>query len=504
MWRRIIAGRSLWEWGLVLAVGAGLGALVAGYRYLPLPGDWQKLLLLIPFGLVVVILFNNLEKLVLFGMAVSVPLNLDFSLIISPYGRNEVNMASGRTIVALTGLRLSLILIVVMVGYILWLVEGYHTGRKPIRFFASISLPALGLILIAILSVFHAQDVQLAFFKIAQLIELFLVYFYLANHLHTKQEFQFFVLVLVGVLFAESILMITQWFTGWNFSFAGISATMSAGDRRTAGTLGSANTAGGIIVAQLALVCALLGRFTGRRQKIFFGICFMAGCMAVITTASRAAWSSFMAAMAGFMLIGWRRGWISLKSLATLLLIAALLGMIFYPAINARLTEDDHGSAASRLLMYRLSWKVITASVFNFVFGVGANNYALVAPAYNTVVGGSMGYAIQDIAVHNVYLLTWSETGIIGLLCFVWFLAASLWSAWKRIQSRDRFISWMALGLWCALVATSAQMLADPFIARPKIIFTWLLVGLIAGLNYVDLDQNDALAERQIAPPDGN
>ena len=91
------------------------------------------------------------------------------------------------------------------------------------------------------------------------------------------------------------------------------------------------------------------------------------------------------------MLIGWQRGWVPRKSLIGLCLATLVLGAIFYPVINNRLTEDDHGSAASRLLMFQLAWNVIQFSPSHLFLGVGANNYALVAPAYNTVVGGRWG-----------------------------------------------------------------------------------------------------------------
>ena len=116
-----------------------------------------------------------------------------------------------------------------MIGYILWLVKRSDADRKPMRFYASTSIPALGLILISILSVFQAQDTQLSLFKIAQLVELFLIYFYLANHLRTKQEMQFFVTVFMGGMLAESILMIVQWRTGLSFSLPGLYASVSEG-----------------------------------------------------------------------------------------------------------------------------------------------------------------------------------------------------------------------------------------------------------------------------------
>ena len=114
-----------------------------------------------------------------------------------------------------------------------------------------------------------------------------------------------------------------------------------------------------------------------------------------------------------------------LRSLVVVVLNNFIIGGIFYPTISNRLTEDDRGSAASRPKMFRLAWNVITSSPSHFFFGVGANNYALITPAYNTADVGNLGYVINS-SVHNAYLLTWAETGLFGLLFFLSVLATPL------------------------------------------------------------------------------
>jgi O-antigen ligase len=159
-----------------------------------------------------------------------------------------------------------------------------------------------------------------------------------------------------------------------------------------------------------------------------------------------------------------------------------LVGGLFYPVISERLTAYDSGSAASRLVMAKLAWNVIRASPVHFFLGVGANNYALVAPAYYSTDVGRLGYII-DSSVHNAYLLAWAETGLVGLALFGFFLIVPLAQAWKKLRSHDRFVSFMALGLGSALMAIYIQMLADPFITRPKMIIVWLLIAIIVSLD---------------------
>jgi O-antigen ligase len=487
---------------LELSIGLLVGLMTGGLLVFSgrLASDWQGLIVLVVVALPFVLMIKDVERIVLAGIAIAFVLNLDVSLIISRYGITDESVASGqRGIVALTGLRVSLALAFVAIGYAYWLIQPRDPNRKPVRFFGSISVPALGFIFVNILSVLQSQDTQLSFFRIAQLVELFLMYFYLANHVRTKQAMQLFVAVLMGAMLAESILIIVQWLTGWTFAIAGIEISMEDMQaRRAAGTFGAVDAAGGIIAAQLAIVIAMAYIFPKKSQKLFAIVCFIVGCIALITTAVRAAWGSFIVVIFGFMLIGWQRGWVPRKSLIGLCLATLVLGAIFYPVISNRLTQDDHGSAASRLLMFQLAWNVIQSSPSHLFFGVGSNNYALVAPAYNTVVGGAMGNAIQNISVHNVYLLTWAETGLIGLLCLLIFLAAPLVKAWRHTRSNDRFVSLMALGLGCALLAIIIQMLSSPFVGRPINIYLWLLVALIAGLDNLEAMPAGSLSEKQV------
>jgi teichuronic acid biosynthesis protein TuaE len=482
--------------GLLVGLISG-GLLVFSGR---LSSEWQGLIVLVIVAAPFILLIKDVERIVLAGIAIAFVLNLDVSLIISRYGITEASVASGqRGIVALTGLRVSLVLAFVVIGYVYWLIQPRDPDRKPIRFFSSVSVPALSFIFLNILSLLQAQDTQLSFFRIAQLIELFLMYFYLANHIRTKQDLQFFAVVLMGGMLAESVVIVVQWLTGWTFSMAGIEISIEdVQARRAAGTLGAVDAAGGIIAAQLAMVVAMACLFPKKAQQLFAIVCFSVGCIAMITTAVRAAWGSFIVVIFGFMLGGWLRGWVPRKSLIGLCLATLVLAAIFYPMISSRLTADDHGSAASRLLMFQLAWNVIQYSPAHLFLGVGANNYALVAPAYNTVAGGAMGNAIQNISVHNVYLLTWAEVGLPGLLCLLIFLAAPLVKVWQHTRSDDRFVSIVALGLGCALLAICIQMLSSPFVGRPINIYLWLLVALIASLDTLEARPAGSFSRKQV------
>ena len=238
---------ALVEKGLSLLFGLILGTLLM-FSW-GLARDWQGIVLLIPIAFAIVMLIGNLEKSVLIAIAISIPVNLDRSLIISPYARNPENIAQGYTIVGLTELRLSLIFLLVVVGYVLWLVRTTGTDRTPVRFFRGTRGPGLGLIFFSSLSMFWAKNLQLSLFRIELLVELFLIYFYLANRIRTVQDIFTFITALMWGGLAESMLMIWQWITGTTFSVAGIQAMVLNNPLRVGGTLMHPNVAGGILSA---------------------------------------------------------------------------------------------------------------------------------------------------------------------------------------------------------------------------------------------------------------
>ncbi|MBN1452687.1 MAG: O-antigen ligase family protein [Anaerolineales bacterium] len=482
--------QQIFELGLSLLIGLLVGAIVVlSWRF---SAGVQGIVFLVPIGFMAFMLINDLEKTVLAAIAISVPLSLDFSLIISPYARNAENIAHGNlTIVSLTELRISLVLLVLILGYAIWILEAGRMGVRRPRFFSATTIPSLGFFFVSMLSIYQAKDLQLSFFGMVQLLEFLLTYFYLANHLRTRQEILFFVQALMGGMLAENLLMILQWITGLHFWFAGIDATLYTDPVRVGGTFGNPNIAGGVISGFLALVCAMIWVFPKRSQKVFALLCFVTGCAALISTSSRASWVGFLVAFLIFSWIGFWRGWVNRKTLVWMLIGTTIIVLIFYPTIYSRITLDDSGSAESRVKMARLAWNVIRAHPW---LGVGTNNYALVAADYNTADVGYLGYIIYS-AVHNKYLLTWAETGLFGLLFYIAFLIAPIIEIWHHVRRGGRFQSLVGLGAGCAIASMSMQMLAEHFNLRTSMLFVWILVALATSLRNLESVNPESLPQ---------
>lgn len=477
----------------ILLVGLFLGLLVGFTPLLPLPEDYKKLVYVVPFVAAVVILFNNPEKLILAAIAIGVPLNLDVSLIISPYARNFDNLSRGyRTLITTTELRISFVTIALFVGYLLWLVRPANVERKPVRLFATTTIPALGFILLTIISGIPAPDKQLWFFRTWQLAEVFLIYFYLVNHLDTAENMRFFIIVTISGLLAESVLMIFQWITGKAFFIAGIQAVM-VGSNRVGGTLGHTGPAAGYLSAMALMATSMIWGFREFALKRLAVISMILSILALISTGSRIGYGAFGVTLIIFLLACLQLGFIKRGTLILLFVSIALVAIVFSGIITARFSSSlNDPSARSRPMMWKLAWKTIQA---NPIIGVGAGNYALVTRDYYSYDIGPMA-EVYDKIVHNAYLGVWAETGTFSLICYLWMFAAAIMRAWSCKQSRHPLKSLLGVGLGLGILSLCIQMLTGTFYMRSITMFTWILVAMAAALPSVNLNpkQNDVAA----------
>lgn len=120
----------------------------------------------------------------------------------------------------------------------------------------------------------------------------------------------------------------------------------------------------------------------------------------------------------------------------------------------------------------------------NPFFGVGINNFFIhELPLQKTLS------PIFLQPVHNIYLLVFAETGLIGFLLFIWFLIKTFWrqkKAWRHISNFERNILVLLL---CALgIGLSDHFLLT--LQQGQLLFSFLL-----GLTW-SLKGQSAISER--------
>lgn len=470
---------------LPVLVGFSLGALVLFSR--ELPTKWGTLLLLLVPAFTGLMLMTSSERMgdprkivLVVAFFVGIALNLDVGV--------ATRLHPGR--MTLSQWRISVVAIAVIIGYAFWLLEGVQEreAHRP-RLFASVTLPAVGWLLAGIISAFKSADVTLSIFWIVYLAELILTFFYVANQIRTRDDLNFVVTIVMICFLFESGLMVLQYFTGFSFSIAGVSGgawgMTASGQRRVTGTLGHANAAGLYTASNLVIALGAFLSSTKRSEKYLAAFAVGLGTIALIATFSRSSWEGFLLAAIGFMVVGFVKGHIKLETIMIFLVLFLVVFLAFYEPIMTRVTSEDN-STKSRPTMAKLAQAVISA---NLVWGVGANNYGLVADKYAPPGFDSSPYAdvysVGNHPVHNTYLLIWAETGLPGIASFVALLLMAALQGIQAARLPDKRISLLAMALFFALGVFAVGVTTHHLVNRTKMRWLWGLIALLVGVKRV-------------------
>ena len=156
-----------------------------------------------------------------------------------------------------------------------------------------------------------------------------------------------------------------------------------------------------------------------KKQKIpfYYKLSLVVTLLTLILSISQGAWISFV--IAGLVLVIAKGNTNLFKRLYVLAVVAIIATSLLLPTISDKLLSSrDYAEAVShRLHLAKASGSLIAESP---TIGVGAGNYIL-GLAENSDFP-KLSWWLQP--VHNVFLLTFSETGFVGLSIFVLLLLA--------------------------------------------------------------------------------
>jgi hypothetical protein len=235
------------------------------------------------------------------------------------------------------------------------------------------------------------------------------------------------------------------------------------------------------------LTVLLVGRRTLGAAWIPLIVLGLGALAALIMALSRGAWISFGVAMTFVLVAAWRAGLARVPQLAALILFGGVaLGTITiaFPAAIYRLTNGDQRSGDSRLAMIDQAVLIISQHP---VTGVGLGGYndaaqtaiptsfAQLLPAYRaTLLKG---------VVHNKYLLTFAELGLIGLLLLALFLGRLILLPFANVEWESPLHYALVLGLSGSVVAQSVFYMFDHFSYDTRLSMLYVTAGLLVGLT---------------------
>jgi O-antigen ligase len=399
---------------------------------------------------------------------------------------------------AIEGFDLSITSLALCGLYVGWIFTA-RTRNEKLQF--SVHWPIAAYTVIVAASWWVATDGTLSLFQVFLLAQMLLFYIYVSGNVHSRQEIAWIVWFLLAGAAVESLLVLALAMTGHELAFlriVGIKTSVylpgpAGGFTRPGGTVGSPNYTSAYLGMLMTLaVCVWQTQALRRYRRLAILVVFLAA-IALACTFSRGGWIGVALSLTILGVARWHRGGFSRKaaaaSMAALVLAAAFL---FVPnPISTRVMGDDEGSAHSRIPLMHLALRVIEA---NPLLGVGANNFGTVMNDY----AGSEFRREWIYTVHNQFLLVCAETGIIGLMAYLWILLSVIRNGWRLWKIGDEVLSPLALGLTAAVIGLISHMLVDIFSARPITELVWLFAALLAVMEaIVQRERPDALGRSQ-------
>lgn len=257
------------------------------------------------------------------------------------------------------------------------------------------------------------------------------------------------------------------------------------GSMRVQGTLSHPNSLGMATNLLFPLSFALLLRGDGGRLA---AAAVAAGALSVVMSLSRGAILMYAAA-AALVYVGslWRR--FSARKAAILAL--GLLGVtgVLARSFDTLVERFTQAPASSEEARHRFE-DAARLMLKEHPLGVGINQFSRVLDEGGYADRCDIPPIDRDGIVHNIYWLTAAEIGWVGILAFVWLLAAPLWRAARLGLSRgDDPRRDLALGLAAGLFVTYVQGKAEWIFRQTTVSYLFFtLAALIVAL------------ERQLAP----
>jgi O-antigen ligase len=87
--------------------------------------------------------------------------------------------------------------------------------------------------------------------------------------------------------------------------------------------------------------------------------------------------------------------------------------------------------------------------------------------------------------VHNQFLLVCAETGVIGLMAYLWIMLNVIRRGWRLWKVGDELFSPLALGMLAALCGLMSHMFVDIFSGRAVVQMVWLFAALLTAMEAI-------------------
>jgi putative inorganic carbon (hco3(-)) transporter len=403
-----------------------------------------------------------------------------------------------------------------MVPLIAFMVRDYVKGWRTDFRFSTVSAWWLALVVMGVFSMVIGPFRQQAAFEVYRMIHLWVMFLVIVNECVRERHFHYAMVALAGNIVFNLLVATLEYafksdlglqalgeasresMMGADFGVYGTSGEVF----RPSGVAGHTNLLAAYLAMTMPIFIGLLYTDYNRYMKAAIAV-MLAWCAAILgLTLSRSGWASFAAAlvllMAGlFFLPALRSRFKGLKISMLVAMVAA--GVLASPMVIRRLTRSDPGALDFRFEWVMVAWDMVKDKP---VWGFGLNSFVYHLADYAPYSSQRMYDLFGEMwpAVHNGYMLVWTEQGTVGLVFYLGLHAAIFAYAIRNLAFRglSQKLYMISLGGACGVVAIMVDGMSSFYLRVPAPARTfWMVVALIVAAYYWNVRNGEL--RRQIA-----
>jgi O-antigen ligase/tetratricopeptide (TPR) repeat protein len=383
-------------------------------------------------------------------------------------------------------------LFVLQILLALILLTWLFSSTKPFQI-PTLCFPALTFLFIALTSTLWATHAEMALIENTKYVAGFIFFLILANHLTSHNIPPILIAsVSTGVLVALLIVCDYLGTRPINIPSAGLPSA----------TLGYRNIAAMYLIQIVPFAIAMFILAKNHYTALFNAIAISIIGASIIYTRTRGAWLGLIVAL---LIVGILWYWQTNKEKKPLFnkpiwyFVGAsilFMGLLLLPpgltkkgpqSIDEKKTSVttavssilQEGGDRGRLTTWRNTLRIIEAYP---ILGVGLGNWSVYYPYYDR--GEQVTFQVAPERPHNTLLAIFSELGLVGLICFLWFCVSVIKAGLSLIKAPSpttRTIAGAGLTSFIAILIHS--IFSFPLERATPTVFFWFAPGLFVGLQ---------------------
>ncbi|MEA1963572.1 MAG: O-antigen ligase family protein [Candidatus Aerophobetes bacterium] len=399
--------------------------------------------------------------------------------------------------------------IILLVITALWVIKLAEGGNYPSLKFP-LSLPIIFFSAALLISLFQTHTYYTSFLDLARWSSYILLYFIITSCLREKKWMKGLLIAILSASLIASSYAIFQ-FYGIDFPFW----RRLSGRTRLFSTFGNPNYLSGHLAACLPLAFAF---FCLSKKRLLSGIPILVLYAGVLITNIGGCIALFGGGIFILLtLLIYEKNFLKRNRSSLLYLILALIIVTaIYSTHNplnpkeknvvaegASYTSFEYGSTQQRFLIWLSTYQMIKEHPF---LGSGVGTFRIHYPsAQGKVLSREknrryISQANKSINAHNDYLHIWAETGIIGLIFFIWIIAVFYKKTFFYLKKAKKEEKFFLIGFAAGGVAILIHALFSfPFhiIQNGLLFFAFLSLSTLIGEKRIEEKENKEKEKRE-------